>query len=91
MNNEFILAFISRLPEYVLGIVNVIFIIQLRRLMLTSESVKTKDERIASLVDQLENARYNADLMQKHYNQLIQSYKSKEGELLAYQKIGGEV
>lgn len=89
MSNELILAILSRLPEYILGVVNVIFIIQLRRLMLTSESIKTKDERIATLTDQLENARYNADLMQKHYNQLIQSYKSKEGELIAYQKIGG--
>lgn len=91
MSNDLILAIISRLPEYVLGIVNVIFIIQLRRLMLTNEEVKTKDEKIKNLEAQVENARYNADLMQKHYNQLIQSYKSKEGELLAYQKIGGEV
>lgn len=91
MSNDLILAIISRLPEYVLGIVNVIFIIQLRRLMLTNEAIKVKDEKITTLEAQLENARYNADLMQKHYNQLIQSYKSKEGELLAYQKIGGEL
>lgn len=91
MSNDLVLAMISRLPEYVLGVVNVIFIIQLRRLMLTNEAIKVKDEKISTLEAQLENARYNADLMQKHYNQLIQSYKSKEGELLAYQKIGGEV
>lgn len=91
MSNDLILAFISRLPEYVLGIVNVIFIIQLRRLMLTNEAIKVKDEKISNLEAQLEVSRYNADLMQKHYNQLIQSYKSKEGELLAYQKIGGEL
>lgn len=91
MSNELILAILSRLPEYILGVVNVIFIIQLRRLMLTSESIKTKDERIATLTDQLENARYNADLMQKHYNQLIQSYKSKEGELIAYKSINNSL
>ncbi len=89
MSNELILAFVSRLPEYILGIVNVVFIIQLRRLMLTNEAVKAKDEKILTLEQKLEEQRYNITMLEKHYAQLIQDYKSKTGELQVYQRLQG--
>ena len=64
----------------ILGLVNITFLIQLRRISIDNESNKRRDQKIIDLTAENESLRYQ-------YTQLLSFTQKLEGENVTYKKF----
>jgi hypothetical protein len=80
--------------ENIVKIVDLLILIQIRMIMMDHERIRRKETQISDLREdndnlkkELDRQRKNLKLQDDHYGQLIESYRTQEGELRAYKQI----